>query len=203
VQDVVQLIDHLGGPVHLVAHDWGGALAWELASHHPDLVRSLSALNAPPLSLMLRSFTRMSQLRRSWYMFFFQLPVLPERWLSSDPETMVRRSIFQAAGRREVFDDESLAPYVEQVRAGFKGIDWYRGAMLSLPTRPQPIQCPVQILWGLADPALEAEVFADPERYAGWVDDLQITRLPGIGHWIQQEAPDVVSEAIERFINRG
>src|SRR5918994_7807608 len=84
--DVVALIDTLGvRSVDLVGHDWGGAIAWHLASHHAHRLDRVVVLDCPHPALMARALQRNPvQRRRSWYMFFFQLPVLPERWLARD-----------------------------------------------------------------------------------------------------------------------
>ncbi len=77
--DIAALVRHLGEPsAHIVGHDWGGVVAWHLPLHHPGLVRRLVILNAPHPALFVQALSRPAQLLRSWYIFFFQLPWLPE-----------------------------------------------------------------------------------------------------------------------------
>ncbi|MFT5460294.1 MAG: pimeloyl-ACP methyl ester carboxylesterase [Myxococcota bacterium] len=198
--ELAELIAVLGGQVDVVAHDWGAALAWELAMDHPALVRRLCVLNGPPLPLMVRALSRPSQLARSWYFLVFQLPVLPEWRLAADPERMMARTFRGAAGLPEVFDRAALAPFVEQARAGFGGVDYYRGALASFARPPRPVRCPVRVLFGVEDPALDVSVFADPANYAGWVEQLEMVRIPDAGHWLQQEAPDRVNAELREFL---
>jgi pimeloyl-ACP methyl ester carboxylesterase len=83
-QDIVTLIQAAGqGPVHLVGHDWGAVVAWQVAAVRPDLLRSLTALSVPHPAAFLQAVLTSSQARRSRYMLYFQLPRLPERRLTS------------------------------------------------------------------------------------------------------------------------
>src|SRR5216684_6293477 len=84
VKDVVGLVNHFGKRrAVIVGHDWGAAVAWAVAQRHPELVSKLATLQVPPPAAWRANFT-LRQLRRSWYMFFFQLPRLPERWASAN-----------------------------------------------------------------------------------------------------------------------
>ena len=88
VQDVVELADALHiEDFHLAGHDWGGTIAWEAAMEHPKRIRSVAVLNSIPPRLLIREMCRPDQLMRSWYMFFFQIPFLPESRLCADPES--------------------------------------------------------------------------------------------------------------------
>lgn len=82
--DVVGLIDAADAEkAFVVGHDWGAAVAWWLGIKHADRLEKLAILNLPHPAVLRRRFrTHFSQLRKSWYMFFFQLPWLPERFLS-------------------------------------------------------------------------------------------------------------------------
>lgn len=122
---------------HLVGHDWGGALAWSVAAAEPARLRSLTALNCPPIQMLQRELLRNPrQLARSWYMFVLALPRLPEWLLARRAERFVERSFRGTALRPEVFSDERLAPYIDQVqRLGLPGINDYRA---NLGARPRP-----------------------------------------------------------------
>ena len=133
-RDVVELVRALGRErATLVGHDWGGAVAWTAAREHPEVVERLVALNCPPpevLSRELRSSFR--QLRRSWYMAFFQLPWLPERRMTRDGAAVVG-----AGARRWLAQPRGVEPRrrLSSYRAAFSrpgrakaAIDWYRTA---------------------------------------------------------------------------
>ena len=96
VGDVVALIDEIGQPVHLVGHDWGSAVAWAVAAHHPESLRTLTAVSVPHPGAFAKSMVSSPQLLKSYYMLLFQLPVLPERMLSR--KDGLGEKILQAAG---------------------------------------------------------------------------------------------------------
>jgi len=117
-RDIQQLAHHLqpGRPAHLVGHDWGGAIAYHVAAHHPDSVDRLAVVNCPPPSVMARRIWWPPQLVRSWYMFFFQLPLLPERLLSSNGGARVPQLIRRAMVDTSRATDERLAPSPKPLR---------------------------------------------------------------------------------------
>ena len=197
VRDVVELIDALGvEKVHLVGHDWGGAIAWEVAQRHGDRLHSLSVLNCPPVQIMLRGLLRPEQLKRSWYFAFFQLPYLPERSLTRDPEGVVRR-VFRGSARNQApFTTERMEPYVRQIRErGLPGLNYYRAGLRHRPRRLGRIRVPTRLIWGLRDAAL-GPWFADPQLYLGFVDHFDRVVIEEAAHWVQQEAPEAVNDAL-------
>jgi pimeloyl-ACP methyl ester carboxylesterase len=201
-RDVAELIDVLGqGPVHLVGHDWGGAVAWELARQQPHRLRTLSALNCPPADMLAREVLRNPrQLRRSWYVFMFQLPRFPEWLLGRDPERTMKRVFRGLAVQRDVFTSEVLAPYVRQVRErGVPGVHYYRAALPPSSAGPTPIEVPTRLIWGLDDAAL-GPWFAEPERYRAFVRDFDRVVIEDAGHWVQQEAPERVNAALAEHV---
>lgn len=203
VRDVVELIDALGvDKVHLVGHDWGGAIAWEVGQRHGDRLHSLSVLNCPPAQVMVKELARRwDQLKRSWYMFFFQLPWLPERALTGDPEARIRESFLDNAHRKHVFTPERLEPYVRQLRErGAPGINYYRAAIRRVPKPLRPIKVPTRLIWGLQDKAL-GPWYADPEHYR-FVEDFDRVVIEDAGHWVEQEAAEEVNAALAEHFER-
>ncbi|WP_428262330.1 alpha/beta fold hydrolase [Haliangium sp.] len=202
VQDVCELIDALRAPqVHLVGHDWGGAVAWAVAQHAPARLRSLTVLNCPPIEMLQRELLlNPSQARRSWYMFFFQLPLLPERRLCKDPQGTMRAMFRGGALRREVFTDEALTPYVRQIeQRGLPGLNYYRAALRTPRWRLAPVEVPSRLIWGLGDPAFDRRL-SEPARYRRFVRDFDRVVIEDAGHWVQQEAPEQVNRAIADHI---
>lgn len=198
VADVIALIDALGcDRVHLVGHDWGAALAWEVARSHPDRLHSLSILNCPPQDVLVRvAMRRPVQLLRSWYMFFFQIPRLAEWLFRRDPERWALRAFRETSVRPERFDDAALAPYIAQVRdRGMPGVRWYRAAFWRPIWRSRTVAVPTRIIWGLQD-AFLIPAFADARWYRGFVPRLDIVTIASAGHWVQQEQPEAVNAAL-------
>ncbi len=214
--DVVSLIDHLrerhgGGRAHLVGHDWGGAIAYHTAAHHPDRIERLAVVNCPPPSVMARKLWRPQQLARSWYMFFFQLPFLPERALSSKQGRRI-----PALMRRAMKDDSRLtrdraAPYAQNfsdLHATRCALAYYRtmirgsltpSGLKRLLRSPPRIEAPFRLVWGTEDFALGMELTRDLEPL--FVHPPVIDYLHGVGHFSPIEAPErVASSLLEHLV---
>src|SRR5262249_38417992 len=152
---------------HIVGHDWGGAIAWAFAAFHPELTERLAILNCPhPLNLM-RAFRTAKQLQKSWYMFFFQLPRIPERKLAENDYAYVRRTF-----RSDGVPASEIEPYVDAMRvpgAATAAINYYRASLRRVLTGDVPktlgVEAPVLVLWGDADKYLGAEMAAPPARF--------------------------------------
>lgn len=207
MSDVVALVDALGyQAVDLVGHDWGGAIAWAVAAsaEHRQVVRRLAVLNAPHPAAFLRRMS-LAQLRRSWYMLFFQLPALPEHVLSKDGFAALRRMLSRSA-QPGTFSDQDLDRFVEamaQPSALSSAVNYYR-AMLRQNLVAElgrlstiPASLPVLLLWGERDPALGKELTYNLHTF---VDNLRIEYIPDAGHWVQQERADAVNRALLTFL---
>jgi epoxide hydrolase 4 len=202
--DIARLIEERGETrAAVVGHDWGAAVAWFLAMLHPERVERLAILNVPHPKRMEEGLRTPRQLRRSWYMFFFQVPVLAEEALRRGGEAWVRR-IF-ADARPGAFTPEDLERYVEALtRPGSpKGaIDWYRAALRTPPWGPRRrlrvIEVPTLVIWGERDRHLGAEL-ADPDPE--WVPDARVVRLPDASHWVQHDEPERVNDLLIGFLS--
>jgi pimeloyl-ACP methyl ester carboxylesterase len=201
-RDVDELITALGVErVHLVGHDWGGAIAWEVAQRYPDRLLTLTVINCPPYQIMLRELKRLEQLRRSWYFFFFQLPFLPEWRMRREPE-LIAKALLANAYNKQPFTRERLEPYIRQARERkMAGVNYYRAALRHLPTRLRPISVPTRLIWGLRDPAL-GPWFAESSLYESWVTQFDRVLLPDVGHCPAQEAPELVNAALREHLER-
>lgn len=203
--DIVQLARHLqpGRPAHLVGHDWGGAIAYHVAAWHPDVVDRLAVVNCPHPGVMAKRIWWPPQLVRSWYMFFFQLPVLPERLLSARGGAIVPRVIRRLLADGSRVSDERLAPYAAQFaqpEVARAAVDYYRQAVRGLFTpkgarrmlRQYPrIRAPFRLVWAEEDLALGRELTVGLEPYFERPPDVRY--LPGVGHFAPLEAPERVA----------
>jgi pimeloyl-ACP methyl ester carboxylesterase len=130
--DVAALIRHLGAERAAVAgHDWGGAVAWHLARHRPDILDRLVVLNAPHPEIYRRRVRSPAQLLRSWYVFFFQLPLLPELAFRAFDYALLERVLRREPVRPGAFDEEDVRRYREALdRPGAltAAVNWYRAA---------------------------------------------------------------------------
>lgn len=198
VRDVEQLIAQVaGGAAHVVGHDWGGIIAWYLAAHHPARVRKLVILNAPHPALYRRELRRVGQLLRSWYVGFFQIPLIPELLLSSFHFALLKRGAARNAEEREIYEEALSQPggpraAVNYYRAAFRGLMAGRN-----PDANATIAMPTLVLWGERDRALSPRLLVGLERY---VTDLQILRFHDAGHWVHIDAAERVNEELKRFL---
>lgn len=202
-KDIVGLIDRLGREkAVIVGHDWGAAVGWYLATVYPDRVEKYVALNVPHPSLMpkmLRKYPR--QLLKSWYIFFFQLPWLPEkaiRLLASNRRT----DPLPASSRPGTFSDADLARYRHswQLPGALTGmVNWYRATLRypnELPRQPR-VKGPVLIIWGKQDRFLLSQ---GAEASLRICDNGRLEFIPEATHWVQHEEPDQVNRLILDFI---
>jgi epoxide hydrolase 4 len=199
--DIRDLIHERGAERARVAgHDWGGLVAWATAMNHPEVVEKLAILNAPHPARMLRGMRRPRQMLRSWYVFFFQLPWLPERV----GLRYFQRSL-QRDGRRGSFTDEDLVKYRKawsRPGAMTAMINYYRtlrqspGELVDQRRYP-PVLAPTLMIWGERDRYLGAEL-AEPDR-ADVPNFDRVVRFPEASHWVQHDEPERVSELLIEF----
>jgi epoxide hydrolase 4 len=200
--DVRDLIRERGADrAFLVAHDWGAGVAWATAMNHPEVVERLAILNAPHPRRMLHALRRPRQLARSWYMFFFQLPWLPERLLRAAGWSALRRAFDDA--RPGAFTPHDISRYVEawsQPGAPTAMLNYYRAAFRQTRrarARTGPVRAPTLVIWGERDRHLGAEL-AEPDRAD--VPNLErVVRLPDASHWVQHDEPERVGQLLIEF----
>ena len=179
----------------VVGHDWGGAVAWAFAHQHPAMLERLAVLNCPHPKAFTRSLRTARQLRKSWYMFFFQLPAIPERTLAKDDFAELRRMLAS-----DGMPAEEIEHYVDAARvpgAATASINYYRAAIrrvfkASLP-RMEPIAAPVLVVWGDRDRFLGRELAEPP---ADLVPEARVVHVADATHWVQRDAADAVSRLL-------
>ncbi|NJN16619.1 MAG: alpha/beta hydrolase [Oscillochloris sp.] len=207
VADVLELIAALGYErATLVGHDWGGAVAWATAITAPHRIERLAILNTPhPAVFMKHLRNNPRQMRRSSYMGFFVLPFLPELALRANDYALIERVLQPADPHNPNFDRGAIAHFKDAISkpgALTATLNWYRAAARQgggglFSGTGMRVKMPTLLIWGEKDPFLGVEMAADAGAYC---DNLTIERIPGVGHWVQQEAPDRVSRLLRQFI---
>jgi pimeloyl-ACP methyl ester carboxylesterase len=201
VSDVIAIADQLGQEkIFLAGHDWGAAVAWSAALLHPQRIAKLVVLNVPHPSVMRKFLsTRPRQLLRSWYMFFFQLPWLPEAFFSAFNFRMGTRALLRSS-RAGTFTAEDLAQYRiawSQPRTIISMINWYRALFRARVKFPdKTVRVPTRILWGERDAFLLAEMAHESLRYC---TNAELFTFANATHWLQHEEPARVSELLIDF----
>jgi pimeloyl-ACP methyl ester carboxylesterase len=201
VSDVIAIADQLGQKkIFLGGHDWGAAVAWSTALLHPQRIAKLAVLNVPHPSVMRKFLsTRPRQLVRSWYLFFFQLPLLPEAIFSAFRYRVGARSLLRSS-RPGTFSAEDLAQYRTawaQPGALTGMINWYR-ALFRFRTKfpDRTVHVPTRILWGERDAFLLAEMAHESLRFC---TSAELFTFANATHWLQHEEPVRVSELLIDF----
>lgn len=218
-KDVIGLIDHFGGgKAAIVGHDWGAGVAWAVAQKYPERVSKLAVLQVPPAAAW-RANISLRQLLRSWYMFFFQLPRVPEWAIRRNSFRGLDRVFKEKVVRTGSFTDADVEIYKEALRqpgALTSAINYYRAnvfRILRVPktaatTRPPGeketqkggrIRVPTLFIFGEQDFAIL------PQTVRGVADYIDAPyrelRIPDSGHWVQNEAVDEVNTALAEFLS--
>ncbi|MEI2731697.1 MAG: alpha/beta fold hydrolase [Dermatophilaceae bacterium] len=218
VGDVVALLDAAGlAQAHVVGHDWGGGVAWMLATYRPERVASLTVLSTPHPTALRWAFTNSTQWQRSWYMFAFQLPVVPELVMSRQLGTILRASGLDAT------DATRYADRFASAQSLYGPVGWYRAApptagllkalRAAVPgARPASadgatpgrqvarVGVPTTYVWGNKDPVLGRAAAERTGRYVA--ADYRFVEIDA-GHWLPETAPaEVAAAVIERVTGR-
>lgn len=204
--DVAALIDASGArEVLLIAHDWGAIIAWQFAIRKVRPLVGLVIMNVPHPMPFKRELRKWAQLRASWYVFFFQLPRLPEWAFGRNRARIVRRAFVGMAVNKSRFPKEVTDIYANAaMRPGALTamINYYRAAFRSvsgMTSGTGKIDVPTLMIWGEEDTAL---TIGCVEGTAEYVADFRLERLPGVSHWVQQEAPDKVNVILADWLDR-
>jgi pimeloyl-ACP methyl ester carboxylesterase len=206
LQDIEQFIHWLGRErCVIVAHDWGGALAWQLAIQAPQLVERLLIVNAThPMPFAEALASDPAQQAASQYMNWLRAEGSEQALSKDDFRVMERMMLGEGAAW---FDAATRARYHDCWSRGLRGgVNYYRASRIHPPTANEPgaqalaldpqafrVRVPVRILWGEQDRALLPVLLDSLDRF---VDDLKITRVPEASHWIVHEQPERVNRWI-------
>lgn len=203
VRDVEGVIKGLGyEKCVLVGHDWGGAIAWNFAYSYPQMVERLIVLNLPHPAKFGEGLRTPQQLLRSWYMFLFQLPAIPEFFIQSLDYQLVETALKGMAVNKSAITQADINAYKDA--AAKRGaltamLNYYRNIFQQRMINQNwgILELPTLMIWGENDAALGKELTYGTEAY---VKDLQIKYIPNCSHWVQQEEPQLVNQYIREFL---
>ncbi|MEH2322179.1 MAG: alpha/beta hydrolase [Nostoc sp.] len=203
IRDIQGVIKGLGyQKCVLVGHDWGGAIAWNFAYNHPEMLEQLIILNLPHPAKFAQGLRTPQQLLRSNYIFLFQLPWIPELLLQSSDYQAIETAFTATAVNKSAFTKTDIDAYKNA--AAKRGaltamLNYYRNIFQQRMLNPSwgVLEVPTLMIWGENDTALGKELTYDTAAY---VRDFQIKYIPNCGHWVQQEQPELVNQYMREFL---
>lgn len=171
-----------------------------MGTHHSEKVDKLVVLNSPHPGAFARELRKPGQFFRSWYAFFFQLPLLPEAAI----RLTLRRNLRGTAALPGAFPDDALDAYenaIAQPGAATAMLNYYRAfgrsALARMNETVPTVKVSTMLLWGMKDFALGPALLGG---LGEWVPDLRVERVAESGHWLPEEAPGVVAEKLLDFL---
>lgn len=203
IQDIKGVIEELGyDKCILVGHDWGGAIAWSFAHTYPEMVERLIVMNIPHPAKFAEGLCTPQQLIRSAYMFFFQLPWLPEALLQVSDYQAIETAFKSMAVDKSTFTQADLDAYKDAASkrgALTAALNYYRNVWQQglLNHNWDVLEVPTLLIWGESDAALGKELTYGTDKY---VRNLQIKYIPNCSHWVQQEKPQIVNQYMREFL---
>ncbi|AFY33489.1 alpha/beta fold hydrolase [Calothrix sp. PCC 7507] len=203
VKDIQGVITGLGyKKCILVGHDWGGAIAWNFAYDHPQKVEKLIILNLPHPAKFAQGLRTLPQLLRSAYIFFFQLPWIPELFIKSSNYQAIERVFKGMAVDKSAFMQGDIDAFKEAAAkplALTAMLNYYRNIFQQriLEKNWRILEVPTLMIWGEEDTALGKELTYDTQTY---VREFQLKYIPNCNHWVQQEQPELVNLYMREFL---
>jgi len=189
--------------IHLVGHDWGAMVAWWYALNKSEHLASLTILNVPHPKVFLSTLRKSPmQMLKSWYVFYFQIPKLPELTLPVN-NYFFFRDILKRTSNRGSYQDEDIKELVDhwKIPGAMRGmVNYYRSAMRSQPKarHGNKVSTPTQILWGERDLALTLDMARGSEKF---LENGSLTTYPDATHWLAHDKPEEVTTRLkEHFL---
>jgi len=205
-RDILGLIQGLGyESCILVGHDWGGGIAWSFTHHYPDKIEKLIVMNCPHPARLVQVLQKSPrQILKSAYIAFFQLPLLPELLFQWNDYQLLADAFRKTTFDKNVFASEDLEHYKNAAAkpgALTAMLNYYRALPQSLSKQSywQPLEMPTLLIWGEDDPFLGQELNDHLEAY---VKNLQVKYIANCSHWVQQEKPGRVNQAMREFLSK-
>ncbi|GFR61385.1 epoxide hydrolase 4-like [Elysia marginata] len=198
IKDVKQMVAALGyKSCVLMAHDWGGIIAWAVARIYPEVVEKLIILNSPPANVFMNLLHNdQAQKKKSWYIFFFQTPWLPEIFIKSNDFAVLKRIIQEKEG--EVSD--AYRYVYSQSGALTASINYYRAVFQQVGDKVQHdlnYSMPVLLLWGVEDTAID---LSNPKTIEKANPAITVKYIEEAGHFVHQDAPETVNKLIREWL---
>lgn len=211
VNDVAGLIDAAGaGSTLLIAHDWGGLIAWMFTLEQKRPLERFIVMNLPHPVLFRKGIRKWPQIMKSWYITFFRIPRLPELLLGMRGAKAIGNAFYSTAVDKSRFSDDVLEAYKSNARqpgALTAMINYYRANYRLFLGRLTPkqqqvldkyLETPTLMIWGEKDVALSKQLTFGTESL---VKDFTIKYLPEVSHWVQDEAPETVNTIMETWLS--
>jgi len=197
VEDVRQIITSLGkSKCTLVGHDWGANIGWQVATLYPELISEFIAMNCPHPAAFYDTITKeYSQMLKSWYILFFQLPVIPEILFTQ----IIGMGFGRRAKHESLLAGEAKA-YLDVYKKPSEltgPINYYRNLIFSDSVPRSPVTVPVLLIWGEKDAYLNKSMAALSEKF---VENFSLCMIENATHWVQQDAPEIVNKKIRDFV---
>lgn len=201
--DIRGLVEERGAEsALLVGHDWGGSVAWATAMAYPDVVTRLVILNAAHPRKLLQGLHHPSQLRKSWYFFFFDVPKLPESIVHGDHWHFFRHFLRDA---QPAFTPKEIERYIEawsEPGAATGMINYYRSSVRTsskdAEAQIQPISAPTLVIWGEDDRYLNSDLAQPDHEDVPGLD--RVEHVPGASHWVHHDAAELVTKMLIDFL---
>lgn len=205
ITDVEALRQYYGrDKFHLVGHDWGGAVAWWYALHHEASLMTLTILNLPhPLEFLAKLKGTPAQMLKSWYIFYFQIPVLPQLGLRAFNFAALK-AVLRYSSTKNAYTDEDFYYLEEAWRepgALTAMVNYYRALLrhLRIPAGDGRLTVPTRILWGEKDLALSLQAAKDSVQYLA---NGELITYPHATHWLAHDLPTEISQRIIEHAQR-
>lgn len=207
-KDIIGLFDHFGiQKAKLVGHDWGAVVAWTVAINHPERLEKLAILNVPHPDVMTDFVLHnLAQRKKSWYVFFFQIPWFVE-WMLGKNNFEYMGRILTRSGRKNTFTEADVVEYKKawSQKGALTGmLNWYRAAVrrglkytFSKKKPARHVHVRTMILWGKRDVALSSEM-AQPS--IDLCDEGELTFFDKSTHWVQHDASVEVNQKLIEFM---
>jgi len=203
-KDVVGVLDAVtGSKAFVVGHDWGAVVTWYLAARYSERVSRTAMLSVPHPRVFIKNIINPRQLRKSWYVLFFQLPWLPERILRRRDWALLIRAL-RDTSPRGVFSEADLEQYKESwTRKGALTamLNWYRAALLSpskfaIAPEASRVKVPALLILGKNDQFADEAMARESLQYC---DDGHLEMFETATHWVQHEEPARVNTLLSQF----